>query len=87
MNKKIVKVREDIKKTQARIRELEEYLRTLQNLERQLCDEEIAKTIREMAGKGDLMETLRQLMEEQSAASENVCAGNAFGREEMEEHD
>ena len=33
------------------------------------------------------METLRQLMEEQSAASENVCAGNAFGREEMEEHD
>lgn len=87
MNKKIVKVREDIKKTQARIRELEEYLRTLKNLERQLCDEEIAKTIREMAGKGDVMETLRQLMEEQSAASENVYAGNAFGREEMEEHD
>lgn len=79
MNKKIVKVREDIKKTQARIRELEEYLKTLQELERQLCDEEIAKTIREMAGKGDVMETLRRITEVQN----KVYAGTDSGREEM----
>lgn len=78
MNKKIVKVREDIKKTQARIRELEEYLKTLQELERQLCDEEIAKTIREMAGKGDVMETLRRITEVQN----KVYAGTDSGREE-----
>lgn len=79
MNKKIVKVREDIKKTQARIRELEEYLKTLQELERQLCDEEIAKTIREMAGKGDVMETLRRITEVQN----KVYAGTDSGREEI----
>lgn len=79
MNKKIVKVREDIKKTQARIRELEEYLKTLQELERQLCDEEIAKTIREMAGKGDVMEMLRRITEVQN----KVYAGTDSGREEM----
>ena len=79
MNKKIVKVCEDIKKTQARIRELEEYLKTLQELERQLCDEEIAKTIREMAGKGDVMETLRRITEVQN----KVYAGTDSGREEM----
>ena len=79
MSKKIVKVREDIKKTQARIRELEEYLKTLQELERQLCDEEIAKTIREMAGKGDVMEMLRRITEVQN----KVYAGTDSGREEM----
>lgn len=79
MNKKIVKVREDIKKTQARIRELEEYLKTLQELERQLCDEEIAKTIREMAGKGDVMEMLRRI----TVVQNKVYAGTDSGREEM----
>ena len=76
MNKKIVKVREDIKKTRARIRELEEYLKTLLELERQLCDEEIARVIREMAGKGDVMETLRKLTEVQK----EVYAGSDSGR-------
>ena len=80
MNRKIEKVREDIKKTQARIRELEEYLKTLQMQEHQLCDEEIAKTIRDMAGKGDVMETLRRLQQAQS----EVYAGAESGREEME---
>lgn len=83
MNKKIVKVREDIKKTRARIRELEEYLKTLLELERQLCDEEIARVIREMAGKGDVMETLRKITEVQK----EVYAGSDSGREEMEYHD
>ena len=80
MNRKIEKVREDIKKTQARIRELEEYLKTLQMQEHQLCDEEIAKTIRDMAGKGDVMETLRRLQQAQS----EVYAGTESGREERE---
>lgn len=78
MSKKIEKVREDIRKTQARIRELEEYLKTLQMQERQLCDEEIAKTIRDMAGKGDVLETLRKLQQ----AQKEVYAGNDSGREE-----
>lgn len=82
MNKKIIKVREDIKKTRAKIREHEEYLKTLQNLERQICDEEIAKVIREMAGKGDVMETLHQLTE----AQKEVYAGTESGREEINEH-
>ena len=80
MNRKIEKIREDIKKTQARIRELEEYLKTLQMQEHQLCDEEIAKTIRDMAGKGDVMETLRRLRQAQS----EVYAGAESGREERE---
>lgn len=82
MNKKIEKVREDIRKTKARIRELEEYLKTLQMQERQLCDEEITKAIRGMAGKGDVMETLRRLQQ----AQHEVYAGEDSGREEME-HD
>lgn len=65
MNKKIEKVREDIRKTKARIREQEEYLKTLQMQERQLCDEEITKAIRGMAGKGDVLEMLRRLQDGQ----------------------
>lgn len=82
MNKKIEKVREDIRKTKARIRELEEYLKTLQAQERQLCDEEITRAIRDMAGKGDVMETLRRLQQ----AQHEVYAGEDSGREEMK-HD
>lgn len=79
MNKKIEKVREDIRKTKARIQELEDYLKTLQMQEKQLCDEEITKTIRDMAGKGDVMETLRRLQQ----AQHEVYAGDVSGREEM----
>ena len=82
MNRKIEKVREDMKKTRARIRELEEYLKTLQMQERQLCDEEIARTIRDMAGKGDVLETLKKIQQKQS----EVYAGSVSGGREMEEH-
>lgn len=62
MNKRIVKVREDIRLTEKKIRELNEYLKTLKAKEKQLCDDEILKTMREMAGKGgDVMELLKQL--------------------------
>lgn len=81
MNKKIEKVREDIRKTQARIREQEEYLKTLQMQERQLCDEEITKAIRGMAGKGDVMEMLRRL---QQAQQEEAAGSDEDDREETE---
>lgn len=81
MNKKIEKVREDIRKTQARIREQEEYLKTLQMQERQLCDEEITKAIRGMAGKGDVMEMLRRL---QQAQQEETAGSDEDDREETE---
>ena len=61
---KIERVREDIRKTEAKLRELEEYLKTLQMKERQLCDEEVARTLREMTGKnGDVLETLRRMQD------------------------
>lgn len=80
---KIERVREDIRKTKDRIRELEEYLKTLQMKERQLCDEEVARAMREMAGKnGDVLETLRRMQQAQHA----VYGEHIETREEME-HD
>lgn len=62
MNKRIQKVREDIRLTENRIREMNEYLKTLRAKEKQLCDDEILKTMRDMAGKGgDVMALLQQL--------------------------
>lgn len=59
MNKKIQKVREDIRLTENKIREMNEYLKTLKAKEKQLCDDEILKTMRDMAGKGgDVMALL-----------------------------
>lgn len=64
--KKIEKVREDIRKTREKLRELEEHLKTLQARERQLCDEEVARAMREMTGKnGDVLETLRMIQQAQ----------------------
>ena len=64
MNKRIEKVREDIRLTENRIREMNEYLKTLKQKEKRLCDDEILKTMRQMAGKGgDVMEILKQLQE------------------------
>lgn len=62
MNKRIEKVREDIRLTEKKIRELNEYLKTLKLKEKQLCDDEILKTMRQMAGKGgDVMDILKLL--------------------------
>ena len=63
MNKKIMKVREDIRIAEARLREDEEYLKTLRAKQRQLEDDEIIAQIRKMQGKGDIMETLRKVQE------------------------
>ena len=62
MNRKIAKVREDIRKAEARAREAEEYVKTLRAKERQLEDEEIITRIRAMQGKGtDIMDVLRDV--------------------------
>ena len=64
MNKKIDKVREDIRKAEAKIREMEEYLKTLRASLRQLEDEEIVKQIRGLKAKdNDILETLRMAQE------------------------
>lgn len=62
MNKRIEKVREDIRLTEDKIREMNEYLKTLKAKEKRLCDDEILKTMRDMAGKGgDVMELLSRI--------------------------
>ena len=62
MNKKLDKVRENIRKTEKQMRELDEYLKTLRLQEQQLEDEEIIKQIRGMNSKdGDVMDVLRRM--------------------------
>lgn len=59
MNPRIEKVRDDIKRTEAKIHELDEYLKTLRIREKQLCDEELIKVMRSMAGRdGDVIAML-----------------------------
>lgn len=71
MNRKIAKVREDIRKAEARAREAEEYVKTLRAKERQLEDEEIIARIRAMQGKGtDIMDVLRDVQNRNRSGSE-----------------
>ncbi len=84
MDNRIKKVREDIRRAEAKKREMEEYIKTLKMRERQLCDDEILKTVRAMAGKGDVLRTLQELTEKNreepegdEADSENK-QGSAF---------
>ena len=73
MSRKLEKVRTDIRKAEAKLREAEEYLKTLQAKERQLEDEEIGARIRAMQEKGsdvlDLLETIQSLKQESRAAA------------------
>jgi DNA helicase TIP49 (TBP-interacting protein) len=80
MNKKIEKVREDIRKAEDKIREMEEYLKTLRAKERQLVDEEIISQIRSMQAKGgDVLDVLRKVQSMQAAP-----ASEPKEREDME---
>lgn len=64
MNKRLEKVREDIRKHKERKREIETRLRELLALQHQLEDEEIVAYIRSQTEKGgDVMETLRKVSE------------------------
>ena len=59
MNPRIERVREDIRRTEGKIKELDEYLKSLRIREKQLCDEELIKVMRSMAGKdGDVIALL-----------------------------
>ena len=62
MNKKLEKVREDIKKTKARLRELQAHYKELLMIQQRLENEEIVAEIRGRTEKGgDVLETLRLL--------------------------
>lgn len=66
MKKDWRKVREDIKKTEAKKREAEDQLRALHRQARQAEDAEIVAAIRSMTEKGgDVMETLQMIQEKQ----------------------
>lgn len=66
MKKDWRKVREDIKKTEAKKREAEEQLRVLHQQARQAENEEIVAVIRAMTEKGgDVMQTLKTVQEQQ----------------------
>ena len=83
MNKKIQKIREDIRKAEAHLKEDEEYLKTLRARLRQLEDDEIIAQIRSMQGKGsDIMETLRKVQEMKAG----IAPATPIEREELE-HD
>ena len=68
MNKKIEKTRQEIRRTEARLREYQEYLKTMQQKLRQQEDEEIIAQVRQMAEEGqdviNVLDTVRQLKEE-----------------------
>lgn len=88
MNKRIVKVREDIRLTEKKICEMNEYLKTLKAKEKQLCDDEILKTMREMAGKGgDVMELLRQLQGESDVVQAEPDNKGAMPRDDEDSID
>jgi hypothetical protein len=80
LNRKIAKVREDIRKAEARAREAEEYVKTLRAKERQLEDEEIIARIRAMQGKGtDIMDVLRDVQNRNRSGSEPETEGTRGG--------
>ena len=64
MNRKLARVRTDIRKAEAKLREHEEYVKTLRERERQLEDEIIIDEIRAMQEKdGDVLDLLRSIRE------------------------
>lgn len=79
MNKKITKIRDDIRKAEARLREDEEYLKTLRARQRQLEDEEIVNQIRAMQEKGsdvlDVLKTVQAMKQKNEAAYTNEREG------------
>lgn len=80
-NKKIERVREDIRKTENKLREMEEYLKTLRLQEKQLEDEEIIKQIRALNEKnGDVLDVLRRVQNMKNEPIDN----HMKGREDFE---
>ena len=74
MNKKIERVRENIRKTEKNIRELEEYLKTLRLQEKMLEDEEIVRQIRAMnKNHGDVLNILHRIRDMDSDSQRSSC--------------
>ena len=83
MNRRITKVREDIRKAEAKAREAEEYVKTLRAKERQLEDEEIVARIRGMQEKGaDIMDVLQEVQRRkengEKPAEDKTRGGSAY---------
>lgn len=85
MDNRIIKVREDIRRAEAKRREMDEYIKTLKMRERQLCDEEILKTVRSMAGKGDVLDTLKELSSKAEDSKEEKESAAFFIETESED--
>ena len=83
MNKKIKRVRENIRKAEKNINELEEYLKTLRLQEKLLEDEEIVRQIRSMNSKnGDVLDVLYRINENQldeNTSPEDEGEDDAYG--------
>ncbi len=70
-NKKIMKVREDIRKAEAKAREVDEYIKTLRAKERQLEDDAIIAEIRAMQEKGgDVLDVLHRIKRDEKTQDE-----------------
>lgn len=64
INNRILRLREDIRRTEGRIRELDGHLKALRLKEKQMVDEEIIRQVRGMGGKGaDVLEILARAQE------------------------
>ena len=80
MKKKLVSVREKIRKNEERIRVMEEELKALRQLERQIEDEEILAMLRQMVGKeGNALDALRLVQQSQGM--------KAVGKKGVVEHE
>lgn len=73
MSKKIEKIREEIRKEEARIRDMTEHLKTLRMQEKRLEDEEIVRQIRELGGRNtDILDTLRKIQDQKSKNEDHM---------------
>jgi len=73
MSKKIEKIREEIRKEEARIRDMTEHLKTLRMQEKRLEDEEIVRQIRELGGRNtDILDTLRKIQDQKSQNKDHM---------------
>ena len=80
-NKRLVRVKEDIKKTKKKINEAQEHLKVLLALQRQIENDEIIAVLRAETEKGgDVIETLRKL-EAMKRMQEDDFKDEDFGKD------
>lgn len=74
MNKKLENVRARIKSAEEKVKELQDYIKTLRARERQLMDEELVAKIRKLSGKEDPMKILEIIEKEKNHKEEKLDA-------------